>query len=137
MKRFVVLLMVLCLIPIYSFAHKYDVFTDRELLAVFDEIKMELMNRGLFGEGILITGQYIVGIDIPAGTYIFSLLQPATRSNYSICAVKEAEDSEDNLVRQMLYKGDKIRITLKEGNILTLEDVECATLEKADPVFGE
>ena len=81
MKRLVALIMVLVWVLGFACAESldYSSMTDEELMDVYGEIKQELVSRGLItgGERTLREGKYIIGKDIPAGSYTITCIGTA------------------------------------------------------------
>lgn len=72
MKKIIsfVLALLLCFGSTAAFAEiSLDGLSAEELLALRDQINALLLERGIEKEVVVITGIYIVGEDIPAGTY--------------------------------------------------------------------
>lgn len=71
MKRFLCLLFVLILIPLFAFADLPDIseLSNEELLALSYDINLRLFSKELFNGVTVPQGRYIIGEDIPSGVY--------------------------------------------------------------------
>lgn len=76
----VALTFLLLLLTVFSVAHadteEMDVsrLTDEELVSLMRLVNDELVKRGIEKTAVLSKGTYIVGIDIPAGKYLYTCL---------------------------------------------------------------
>lgn len=74
MKRFFALLLVLCSLCAYAFASEapFEGLTDEQVLLISQMAHNELITRGYIKSAVVPQGVYIVGVDLPAGTYSVS-----------------------------------------------------------------
>jgi len=72
MKRLlgVFLLLSLVISPVFAESFNWEALSDEELLIISSEIDDELSKRAVSKERKLISGTYVVGKTIPAGSYI-------------------------------------------------------------------
>ena len=75
MKRFLALLLVLCLMPIFALADDFNLSTLSfdELKALQSQINKELVKRPEWKETTVPKGFYVIGEDIPEGKYTITL----------------------------------------------------------------
>ena len=78
MKKWLAVVFVLLLMACssLSLAEGIDISTlsDDELVALMNRVQEEIVARHIEGTATLAEGKYIVGKDIPAGTYIYTCL---------------------------------------------------------------
>lgn len=95
MKRFVCVLLILCLVPIYALCESFNLsmLTYEELFSLRELITVEMMNRPETETYTLNAGVYRVGVDIPSGEYIMK----CGKSSYGGVTVKYDEQLNDSL----------------------------------------
>lgn len=122
MKRILCLLFVLFLLPVVSFADLPDLtgLSRDELVELSEMIQAILFDQSL-SDGILIpAGEYIVGVDLPAGTY----RADAVSDVGGVCAVYPSVS--DNSRTTEIYMGNMygtltFRLILEDGNRLVIK----------------
>ena len=120
MKKIVALLLalLLCLGSFPAFAAvDLSAYTQEELLALRDSINQELLKRGIEKEVTVPNGMYIVGVDIPAGTYT---LKP---NGYAVCKVWKSVSSKYSFFSEGVSESDNEyigKLILIEGNIVEI-----------------
>ena len=105
----------------------YSSMSNEELLSMQKGFTDELMRRGLIKRIKLPAGQYEVGVDIPAGTYIITAAE-INSEYYSTVAVfedwsKVTEQGELATYIELLTDLGECTVKLKENNILWLAHV--------------
>ncbi|MBR3927755.1 MAG: hypothetical protein IKJ65_01985 [Clostridia bacterium] len=122
MKKIVALLLalMLCLGSFPAFAElDFSKFTNEELIYLRNQINKELLERGVEKEVVVPMGRYIVGIDIPAGTYT---VRPYTSYGTFHLYVDEKAKypfiGEVMAVRDNEYIG---KVIFENGNVVELE----------------
>lgn len=135
MKRIIAILLALFL-PLTALASTdVSAMTTEELLELYRSVRLELQARDADTRISLAEGEYIVGEDIPAGTFFFIQI-----SNYwSGTTIRHYSDAEkSNLLNE--YHMDNsanatCMMTLKENELLTISGnnlMMCATDPNAD-----
>ena len=122
MKRFFCFLFVLVLLPLVSFADLPDLssLSRDELIELSHRIQSILFDSSLV-DGVLIpAGEYIVGVDLPAGVYRADVVSDVG----GVCAV--CPSASETRRTQEYYLGNMygtltFRLTLEEGNLLTIK----------------
>ena len=69
MKRFLAVILLLCLFSSVALADIFSDFTYDELLTLHHALDQEIMKRPEWKEVTVPAGDWIVGVDIPGGTY--------------------------------------------------------------------
>lgn len=69
MKKFLLVLLLVCMIPVFASAADLKDLSFDELVKLRNEINAEIVTRPEWKETEVPAGQWIVGEDIPAGTY--------------------------------------------------------------------
>lgn len=90
-----------------------------ELQELRDLVNQEITNKG--GDSEITMGDYIVGLDIEAGNYEFTVSENATESaNVCIYEDAEAKDGYNSLTDLTVEPGETLAINLHDNNILCL-----------------
>lgn len=135
MKRMLVLvLLAVLLLPVFVLA-EYNLagMTDEELLILNKELIAELLNRKK--SALLPPGWYVVGEEIPEGTYILTLdpIQQAGFEKHILAYIYQYESQEKYLADR--YQGyfhmtavydnpsSNSKVVLTKGQVLTVEQV--------------
>lgn len=122
MKKIAALLLalILCLGSLPAFADvDLSAYTQEELLALRDKINEELLKRGIEKKVEVPQGRYIVGEDIPAGTYT---LKPKP-NGFAVIEVWKNASSKYNMFYESVSDYDKEyigKLQLVEGNIVEI-----------------
>lgn len=93
-----------------------DSLSDEEIIALSQEIQKQIVDRNIQKTAHVPAGDYLVGQDIPAGTY-------SVKNNYTdeehgaYIAVYADEEKSEMLSGDNLYAGDEKVVTLTEGTI--------------------
>lgn len=125
MRRIValVLALLLCFGSTVAFAEiSLDDLSAEELLALRDQINALLLERGIEKEVVVITGTYIVGEDIPAGTYTIT---PVSEEEFGFFNVRD-ENGDIIFATQYKAKAPIGKLVLSEGQ--TVEINACAAV---------
>lgn len=94
-------------------------YTAEELLALRDQINAELMKRGIEKEVLIPTGNYIGGVDIPAGDYTVTCAEFGGIFIYP--DEEEANAGGWYTFFAMLSENDKVgKMTVKEGDFIKI-----------------
>ena len=124
MKRFIGLLLVLLLVAGVAHAEIEDIskLTDDELIQLKEQISAEEIARGLEKAVKVPRGRYIVGKDIPAGTYTIELVE---YDSYTVFNVWEKEyevyDYNVGLLENINFSQEQkkyTKVVLSEGNVV-------------------
>ena len=137
MKKSILFFVCICLFFSFTSVRAevgFDKMTDEELLLAQEELKNEIMKRGLVKKATLPAGYYEAGVDIPAGKYIVTAVTTHANRYPSICIYKDKKDAASLLSlsiisEQVLADYGSCMITLEEGQVLKLEAVTY-TIEK-------
>ena len=122
MKRFFCILFVIVLLPVVSLADLPDLssLSRDELFELSAQLQSMLFDSSLV-DGVLIpAGEYIVGVDLPAGTY----RADAVSHVGGVCAVYAS--ASDNTRISEVYLGNMygtltFRLVLEDGNRLYIK----------------
>ncbi len=120
-----IVLLFMAILPIYAIADSQvaDIksLSDDELLALEAAIKEEKIERKLVKSAQVGAGSYIVGQDIPVGSY--TITDDGKYSmNIFVYNDKDAQERDSRIVNLVLWaNGEKTgKIELSEGNILEI-----------------
>lgn len=131
MKNLIALVLSVCVLLSFSLVYAevgFGNMTDDELLLAQEELQNELLSRGLIKKTTMPPGVYEVGVDIPAGKYIFTAATVNPSMLPAISLYKNKTDTS-SIVWQILEDYGSYMVTLEEGQILKLDSVSF-TLEK-------
>lgn len=112
------LALVLCLGSFPAFADvDLSAYTQEELLALRDSINQELLKRGIEKEVEVPPGIYVVGEDIPAGTYTIT-----THATSWFCSLNVSNKSGKKVFYGSFNNGEKIgKLVLEDGFTVEIE----------------
>ena len=122
MKRFFCILFTLVFFPVFTFADLPDLsgLSRNELIELSHVVQSMLFDSSLV-DGVLIpAGEYIVGVDLPAGIYRADVISDVG----GVCAV--CPSASDTRRTQEYYLGDMygtltFRLTLEDRNKLIIK----------------
>lgn len=117
MKKIICAVLVMCLIPVLSVAEDLSALSFDELVALSQKVTAEIMGRPEWKEVTVPGGKWIVGEDIPVGTYS---IHPTPKGGYV-----RIEDSNGKLIiSQGIRKEDSSigKIELLAGYIVEVEN---------------
>ena len=118
MKRFLCVMLIVCILPFCALAD-YSAMSDDELKAEFKSIVTELLSRGIWESDILPAGVYIVGVSLPVGAYE---LTPSKRGTIEMYPDAESFKIEKNrFVFDILQENEPYVVTLIEGVCVNIE----------------
>ena len=123
MKKVITMIITLSLLFSVSFAEvDLKSYSFDELRDLYHKVMREMVIRPEWKDAEVHPGVYVVGEDIPAGSYTIALKNPDATANIFLWGA-EQNDYETNgglLVNELLYGDQKVmgKIILKEGNIL-------------------
>lgn len=124
MKKLICLIVVLLVIPTIALSEPdLSGLTYDQLVAFQHYITMEIMQRPEWKEIEVPKGQWIVGVDIPAGTYC--ILSPKESCHLCVWGyeVKDYSTNGGLLYNDIIDEGSKIgKIKLKEGCVLDIDE---------------
>ena len=80
MRKFFIILLS-CLIPVVALAHSFAVpdvssLSNEDLTELNRQVQLELISRAVINGVRVPAGRYVIGEDIPAGTYRVELINP-------------------------------------------------------------
>ena len=109
MKKLLCIIMILCVIPVISLADDLTSMSYEDLIALSRQITAEIMSRPEWKEVEVPSGEWTVGVDIPAGVY--SITPVGSSANFS------CYDENGRLqVNLLCLNGKPIgKVELKEG----------------------
>ena len=118
MKKLLTAIMALVLLVSFAYAEDLSAYSFDELIETSREIVKEIMSRDEWKEATVPAGEWIIGEDIPEGTY--GLSAPKHMCIVTIWQSKEQNTGE--LVREFIvYEDDPVaRITLQDGWFVVL-----------------
>ena len=122
MKRIIAIMIVLLFIFTSSAsAGSLSEMTDEELLSMYQQIQSILLSRSDEYSLTLNAGRYIVGEDIPSGTYRLECKSPYAAANVDVYATSESKYSSDSFIMAELYNSSVVgKLDLNDGNILKI-----------------
>ena len=122
MKKFLCVL-ILCVIPVVAFSDGIDLssMSFDDLIALRYKIDSEILSRPEWKETEVPQGTWVVGEDIPAGSY--SIRAKATDDSVLIRIYKNSNDSIGNA--HYIYQDNQIigKIILSDGMIVELSNL--------------
>jgi hypothetical protein len=105
-------------------AEDFESMSIQQLLALRSSIEAELLARGDHDSFTVPPGEYLIGIDIPAGQYSISLKDPSSYGASIYTHKNEAEFRKGGYDRTFSLRsaGDAVvgKVTLYEGEILEI-----------------
>lgn len=116
MKKLFSVILLVCMIPVFAFAADLSDLSFDELIKLRDEINAEIVSRPEWKETEIPAGQWIVGEDIPAGSYSISV--DGKQSLVQIWK-KAVNDYVGGLLFNEIIKDKYGRIKLEAGWIFT------------------
>ena len=139
-KLMAILIIILCLsFPFYGIAdsitEQLSQYTIEDLNELYIAVEEELAKREASdGIKILSGGCYVVGRDLPAGTYEFTLYKTMlSTSSIPIHASMEDYRAENYFdLIQWIGLGSKYRITIEEGNVLEINSTSAFYVKKVN-----
>lgn len=117
MKRVISLLLLVCMIPLTASADTdLHAMSFDELLTLRSELDMEIITRQEWKEVIVPSGEYVVGEDIPEGTYSISFADSVASISYK----KPGDFIRSSFV---LGRNESVnKITLPAGTTIRIEN---------------
>ena len=120
MKRLLSVLLILCLLPIFALADfDLSALSFAELKALQTQLNTELVNRPEWKEVTVPKGYYVIGEDIPEGTYSITLKDKKGSCYIGVWgyAVKDYKTNGGLIYNLLLMSDDNTigRIVLKAG----------------------
>lgn len=117
MKRLICVVLLFCLLPIVSIADGIDLssLTYAQLLMLRNRLTEEIISRPEWKEVTIPSGDWVVGVDIPAGYYS---IRPVT---YGYIRIMDEKGSL--FYNDAMKEGDYVgKIYLKQGYTIRCED---------------
>lgn len=113
MKKLFSVILLVCMIPLFASAENLTDLTFDELLILQRTLTAEIMSRPEWKEVEIPTGFWIVGEDIPAGTYTMTTKE----QNCDVVIWKGAAGDRSNKLRTYYLHPDEPvgKISLEEG----------------------
>ena len=133
MKKVFALVLVLTLltVPLYAaVATGVDLsgMTDEELTTLKQQLDTEMLDRGIVKTAILLPGEYIIGSDMPAGTYALSInSEDPGYGRYWLYADQEAfikrvvDEAVLTVSGEMINSDGPVKVTLIDGQLLQIQ----------------
>ena len=117
MKKIICLLLIACMIPVIASADMFTNMPYSELIKLHRELVQEIMSRSEWKEVEVPGGTWIVGEDIPAGTYS---IHPTSRGGF----INIYTDKEKLIIYQGIRKETQTigKIELLEGYRVEISD---------------
>ena len=121
MKKLLSVILLVCMIPLFAFAENLADLSFDQLITLRDQINAEIVSRPEWKETEVPAGQWVVGEDIPAGTYSI------TCTSHALVRVwKKAVNDYSNsglLFNQAIKKETIGKISLEAGWIFDTSGV--------------
>ena len=128
MKNLVLLILALLLVSIMAVhAEGIDLsgMSDEEIIQLYEMVSQEMTDRNLTKSADLQEGDYVIGVDIKQGSYVFS----TATDHYSAYYVFKSQDSYDayselqtedsiGVDPELVFKDGPKKVDLKDGQIL-------------------
>lgn len=111
----------------YSEGLDYSGMTDADLIKIQGILESEMNSRGIDKNNLLMTGIYVVGIDIKSGEYIFTNVSDRDFFVYSVYkdmaqydkVIELEKEIEDFIAPSIVvFNNEFSRVDLEENNIL-------------------
>lgn len=122
MKKFVAVISILALLfcHVSAFAEGIDLenMETQELIDLQAEIQKLLLERDPMNNAILYPGDYLVGEDIEAGSYLIQSIDSDEWSD--LCVDINDGETGENLKFQVIRDGKMAQFRLEEGQILVI-----------------
>ena len=121
MKKLFSVILLVCMIPVFAFAADLSDLSFDELIKLRDEINAEIVSRPEWKETEVPAGQWVVGEDIPAGTYSITC---ATHALVRVWKKAVNDYSNSGLLFNQAVKKETIgKISLEAGWIFDTSGV--------------
>lgn len=125
MKKIVAFVLALLLLIPSAFAEvDLSSYSYEQLLELYRSVQQEIISRPEWKEVTVPKGVYVIGEDIPAGSYTIKSTDPGGYINIFLWGAeqKDYDTAGGLLVNEALYKSSQVlgRINLKNGNVLEL-----------------
>lgn len=118
MKKLLAILLVVCLFPVFASAADLDGLSFDDLLKLQREVVAEIMSRPEWKEVTVPGGSWVVGEDIPAGSYCISA---GKKGGY--VTIKRPGEIFSIISQGVRNETNKIgKIELKVGDVVEIED---------------
>ena len=137
MKRFLfvlaILLLIAAILPSVSIADGFDLssMSLEELLTLRNDINDEINKRVIQPSMAIYNGAYIVGVDIKAGRYLFTVEQPVIDGSIDYASMYII--TSDDELTFLFHAGESMILDLVDGMKLEIESVLSATLTDVPP----
>ena len=117
---FFLLVFVLCSVAFATSEIDFSSYSDDEFLTLFTRMQEELIARNIEKTATMPKGEYTVGIDIPAGKYVYANLRQDGWSAY----VKVWTDStkDNSVIYESVDKDGTLYLSLEDGYILNSDE---------------
>ena len=148
MKKVLSIVLLFVFLSAYAFPCNAEIgfsgMTDDELLEAQEELKTELLTRGLIKTITLPAGLYEVGTDIPHGKYIITAATPniGIMPIVRVFADKETANSQgyqlvahDAIIDEILPDLGSCMVDLQDGYVLCLRSVSFSIQKYSLPAF--
>ena len=123
MKRFVCIMIVCVLFPFAAFASLPDIssLSSDELIELCHQIQLRLFSENLVNGVEVPAGDYIVGEDIPSGTYRLEVVYPSAGGYLHVYKSAESNVSiKDTFLGEFWGVVTIGKIQLEDGNMISI-----------------
>lgn len=133
MKRLLSMLFLLVLLTFncMSYAEAIDLssYADEEIIEMLTLVNQELISRHIEKTANLPKGSFVVGVDIPAGQYVYAHKRTDGWSAY--IKLYEDETRENRVFSDSVAQGGTYYLNLAEGNVFESDEEFTLTIRPA------
>lgn len=114
-------------VPVAAEAPGVHDLTDDELKALYMDVKNEMAERGLFESVIVPAGEFVGGVDLPVGKFVFASLDSQAYMQCYSSKETYTEDKLNNSYKHQMYDfvskdGSEVVIDIEEGRLYCFND---------------
>ncbi len=114
-----------------------SILSDDELVALEARIAQEKLTRGV-NAAYVTAGQYTVGVDFDAGSYVVTCLSQEKNARTQVTLYEDADKaaSYKYLSLERVQYGETLKVDVKDGYVMAIEDSDCALAPFSKLTFG-
>ena len=131
MKRIVIGVLICLLLCQFSYADtiQLDTLTDDEIVQLLQDVQQEVVDRKIEKSAQLISGDYIIGKDIPVGAYVFST---DNEEEVTIYVYRDGINDLSHIYKShTITKSNPLLIQCDEGDLYSIPEIVTITIYSA------
>ena len=95
-------------------------YTDEEIVELLSLVNQEIVDRHIEKTATLPEGTYTIGVDIPAGKYIYTPIN--TDGWWGNITLYNDDTQEEEILHEMVDEDGKFYIVLQDGNVFVSDE---------------